>query len=688
MDSFDPFYHLEDFKLLVCKTCGYAVLRPHIERHLKEKHKDLSSTQRSNLVATLSQLPVLETAEEALDMRLPDFGQPALPHLPVQNGYQCTLCNDYVGGSPKSMQRHYQSARHSWRKPRGAENPWRQVQCQRFFSWGGLIRYYAVTADPQPTLDAIRTEHAEEWEARSRQLRADQAQAQAHICDAAPLEVNPWLERTGWASHLEGRSTTAMAALVAAPVEGSPHAELLKRTGRLFDLVMRQSFRTARPAVCDVEPLKIVNSLEAGKVQTKALQIKLKRETLQRYTEVWKRLLYYILRTQYGDEPPLLYRLTGEQSAALQRYLRAVEQCGPEVDELEVGPTTQRRPATRSPSRQLRAANSAAAAAAAAAATTATTAATPAAEGTSLADAPVSLAVATAATELLEFCIALLDDKLDLNVYKNAVVSGLAVIGIEGDGWTAAHNYTPKLSAVIKVAQLMVVQHACELKWSGRAASAFDEIKSMTMRFLQTGTNTPIPCIYDLRGCGMAISKGMSAQGTVEWVGETLQYRTFEFSMSDFRDFVRKLIGAAHRQLNEELLMLKGPRGRPRARIDELEDNPAESGLGWSFVKDERNGWLAEGPSWLRKRVLDNFHNDWFAAGPGLPFKMARVKAYMASLSRFMDRLLVLMHVTGGQPARSTELLSIRYCNTATGSRRNIFVEKGLVVYVTEYHKG
>lgn len=60
----------------------------------------------------------------------------------------------------------------------------------------------------------------------------------------------------------------------------------------------------------------------------------------------------------------------------------------------------------------------------------------------------------------------------------------------------------------------------------------------------------------------------------------------------------------------------------------------------------------------------------------------------MASIAQFREKLLVAMHITGGQPARGTELLSVRHCNTWKGSHRNVFIEDGAVVFVTEYHKG
>jgi hypothetical protein len=43
------------------------------------------------------------------------------------------------------------------------------------------------------------------------------------------------------------------------------------------------------------------------------------------------------------------------------------------------------------------------------------------------------------------------------------LISGLAILGIgEDDGWLDAEDYTPKYSAVIKLARLIVVQEAYE----------------------------------------------------------------------------------------------------------------------------------------------------------------------------------------------------------------------------------
>jgi hypothetical protein len=46
------------------------------------------------------------------------------------------------------------------------------------------------------------------------------------------------------------------------------------------------------------------------------------------------------------------------------------------------------------------------------------------------------------------------------------------------------------------------------------------------------------------------------------------------------------------------------------------------------------------------------------------------------------------MHISGRQPARGLEILSVQYSNTVQGGYCNVFIEDGIVVFVTRYYKG
>jgi hypothetical protein len=59
----------------------------------------------------------------------------------------------------------------------------------------------------------------------------------------------------------------------------------------------------------------------------------------------------------------------------------------------------------------------------------------------------------------------------------------------------------------------------------------------------------------------------------------------------------------------------------------------------------------------------------------------------MRRIVEFREKLAVLIHIAGGQPAREPEILSVRHSNTIKGGHHNIFIENSIVVFVTRYHK-
>jgi hypothetical protein len=45
-------------------------------------------------------------------------------------------------------------------------------------------------------------------------------------------------------------------------------------------------------------------------------------------------------------------------------------------------------------------------------------------------------------------------------------------------------------------------------------------------------------------------------------------------------------------------------------------------------------------------------------------YNRAEVRDYLHKCIRFLQRLMIIVHTLGGQPARSSELMSLRYANT------------------------
>ena len=73
-------------------------------------------------------------------------------------------------------------------------------------------------------------------------------------------------------------------------------------------------------------------------------------------------------------------------------------------------------------------------------------------------------------------------------------------------------------------------------------------------------------------------------------------------------------------------------------------------------------------------------------SGRNITWDLKEFQLYLAQVNRFLESLLLLVHLTAGQPARGTEITGLQHINTVY--HRNVFVEDGLVAIVTSYHKG
>src|SRR3954467_7384985 len=84
----------------------------------------------------------------------------------------------------------------------------------------------------------------------------------------------------------------------------------------------------------------------------------------------------------------------------------------------------------------------------------------------------------------LKFFIVLLDYVVKDNDYSNALASGLAVLGIKEDGtWQEVMDYTSKLSAVVKLARIMVVQKAYQTA-ADKDGRCWYRVRKMVRRFM------------------------------------------------------------------------------------------------------------------------------------------------------------------------------------------------------------
>ncbi|KAK6442801.1 hypothetical protein LTR95_000960 [Oleoguttula sp. CCFEE 5521] len=228
----------------------------------------------------------------------------------------------------------------------------------------------------------------------------------------------------------------------------------------------------------------------------------------------------------------------------------------------------------------------------------------------------------------LDLCVSLLDQRLTGNVYSSALVGFLAILGIDeaNETYLDATKYTPKLPAFIKIAQLS-------------AADPLDALDAIRSRFMTLNNPTPFTWALQLRAFGKQIRDSSTSMGYV-------------------RCFC---------------------------------DNPASTTRGWNLLQDPRNQKIFKGGNTLLlQRVLEQtaLREEFgtLEVDGAFAWSRARFQKYKTSATEFLEILLLLVHITGGQSARGPEILGLVHVNTAC--HRNIFLEEGLIAIVTSYHKG
>ena len=268
--------------------------------------------------------------------------------------------------------------------------------------------------------------------------------------------------------------------------------------------------------------------------------------------------------------------------------------------------------------------------------------------------------------QCLRFFISLLDHDLRGSLFESAVVGFLAVLGIDRDKnvLKEAYHYTPTLSGFIKISQLVVLQEAVIATEEGTRAQPADLLDDMRDRFMVHGTRSPFSWASRLRTYGKQVRDSTTYLGYIAWIedAESVSYKDLQaFGMAQFRKFVKSQIESAQSQL-EGLLLLHPEEQREDLAIDtrmhRINDNAAENRYGWSFLQSKHNlkSQLPNRQKWLLDRVLQNerLREEFVTVerAKTVAWNVIAVRNYKSMVDSFLERLLLLIHLTSGQPAR------------------------------------
>ncbi|OBT70707.1 hypothetical protein VF21_10274 [Pseudogymnoascus sp. 05NY08] len=707
----------------------WLVGNPYDSAIISTKNHQLNKKARERIIQEVAKVNGLIQNEEELlkyEFPFPTAITQAIAALrfPATDGLWCTESINgqqcpYVCRTEQWMRKHSWDE-HRWKskekggRPRmqkpdpAAKVPWRTgAHCQRFFKQGPKSRYFKVQpveTGPRPTPRmASRTD---QFKAAKQEMQRAFEKAEAEEnrkikeTDEAK-EPSPWLRRVGCIPHLASIDRKEVREYVE-PVDekDEPHLAIMCTA---FEWLIQDAQHHAVRDVVGIHTLFEANKKEAEKETNMPFDSWMDITTIERYVEVWKQLLLFVFRAKDDKaefRPP--YVLTKAQQSAMQTVRDEIgafqewkeEQgknaAGEDRDEdegFDDGEDDEGVEGVKGAAEE---------------------AAEEVDEGFEDEMSKETKWMQQIQQEVLRFCITLLDHPLQDNEYQSPIISGLAVLMIKGDkGWHDAEDFTTKYSAVIKLARLMVVQEAyeqrqeqirtyqsemTEVEARKEATSYYRLVKQFVSQFMTMAHGgrdpTPMQWIYQTRSYGFKIRYTTPAAGKIQWIWDEVLYPGTRVQMSQLRSMVHGLIREARDKLFGKLMVVTDKGGVPSINWDNTVDQPSETKVGWSFLDDERNKFGAHKEWWLFERLYqEQALQEQFLDDDRL-LKPSAGEAYQQHVERFLELLLILIHLCAGQPSRATEILGLQWKNTANGGVRNVIIENGLVGLVGQYHKG
>ena len=166
-------------------------------------------------------------------------------------------------------------------------------------------------------------------------------------------------------------------------------------------------------------------------------------------------------------------------------------------------------------------------------------------------------------------------------------------------------------------------------------------------------------------------------------------YKDIKFTMTDLRDLVEQELVAARKIFYRDLCF--GLENVPVYKVHKLSDNWDLSQPGGSFLLDSRNKeHLGGGDRWLLEnlRLRPDIFGLLMSKKADGEWQVSSDAAYQyeCAVQRFLEHMMVCIHISSGQPARRPEFLGTRWCNKQA-DKRNLFIHDGYLLFILTYHK-
>ena len=141
------------------------------------------------------------------------------------------------------------------------------------------------------------------------------------VYKAAKGEINPWVERTGWARHLEGQKRRKLTPFIAKP---DPEAEPeLVEISKRFDKIITVAQKTTMARVGTFTRMEINRKVASTEVK-KPFNAYIEEDALKRYRDEFKCVIWYIIRVWMRSQQVMDNDSSYDESSLTKDHLDVV----------------------------------------------------------------------------------------------------------------------------------------------------------------------------------------------------------------------------------------------------------------------------------------------------------------------------------------------------------------------------
>ena len=138
----------------------------------------------------------------------------------------------------------------------------------------------------------------------------------------------------------------------------------------------------------------------------------------------------------------------------------------------------------------------------------------------------------------VDLSIALLDHRLQGSEFDSAIISFIAVVGLDSKKKTfkEVEACTQDLSALLKIAQLVVLRQSIYVVEENKADYFVEPLEAMKARFMIYNSRSPIGWLLSIWTYGFKLIQNMTKDGSVVWSNnyQTISIDKFEVTLEDF----------------------------------------------------------------------------------------------------------------------------------------------------------